>query len=150
MTSSPHSTAAKDQKVTELTDFPVIDLTTYLSDGEKKASKDCKLVAQLLHKYGILIIRDPRVHQRDNDIFLDTMEKYYERSDEDKAPDVRKELFYQIGLTPAGIEQARNNCNITSKLDKAEKPDTICPPGAEIGRAVQQECRDRSRMPSSA
>eukprot|EP00456_Euglypha_rotunda_P085122 TRINITY_DN85760_c0_g1_i3.p1 TRINITY_DN85760_c0_g1~~TRINITY_DN85760_c0_g1_i3.p1 ORF type:complete len:113 (+),score=27.94 TRINITY_DN85760_c0_g1_i3:336-674(+) len=32
-------------------------------------------------------------------------------------------------------------------------PDSLlipCPNGQQIGRAVQQECRDRSRMPSSA
>jgi len=131
MTSS-HSTSAKDQKRgTELSDFPVIDLTNYLTHGDKKASKECKLVAQFLHQYGILIVRDPRVHQRDNDIFLDVMEKYYGRSDEEKVPDVRKELSYQVGLTPAGVEQARNNCDIVAKLEKSEKPETICPPGVD-------------------
>eukprot|EP00456_Euglypha_rotunda_P019638 TRINITY_DN1736_c0_g1_i36.p1 TRINITY_DN1736_c0_g1~~TRINITY_DN1736_c0_g1_i36.p1 ORF type:complete len:143 (+),score=21.66 TRINITY_DN1736_c0_g1_i36:108-536(+) len=35
-------------------------------------------------------------------------------------------------------------------LNRNSCQDSFNPPSCEIGRAVQQECRDRSRMPSSA
>jgi len=39
---------------------------------------ECKKVAHCLHKYGILIWRDPRVNEKDNEDYLDMMEKYFE------------------------------------------------------------------------
>src|SRR5207248_7967007 len=43
-----------------------------------------------------------------------------------------------VGMGDAGIKSAIQSSNVPN------------PDEAEIGRAVQQECRDRSRMPSSA
>jgi len=114
--------------VSDLTEFPVTDLAPYLHKGD---TSQCKEIARLLHKYGILIIKDPRVPQGDNEEFIDMMEKYYERSDEDKKQDIRKELYYQVGLTPTMIEQARNHCDKLKDVSKDERPLTICPPGAD-------------------
>ena len=36
---------------------------------------ECKKVAESLHKFGILIVRDPRVDHSDNDTYIDMMEK---------------------------------------------------------------------------
>jgi len=114
--------------VADLTDFPIIDLTDYLEKGD---TKDGKEIATLLHKYGILIIKDPRVQQSNNDIFLNTMEQYYEKKDEEKVKDIRKDLYYQVGLTPAMVEKARSHCDKLSSVSDDEKPVTICPPGAD-------------------
>ncbi|CAF1566274.1 unnamed protein product, partial [Adineta ricciae] len=62
----------------------------------EKSSKDCQLVADLLHKYGFLCVKDPRVDDGLNDKFIDMLEKYYEQSDELKAKDIRKEVFSML------------------------------------------------------
>ena len=108
--------------------FPLIDLSSYLND-RKNAVDDCKMVADLLHQYGFLCVRDPRVNDQYNEEFLDMLEKYYEQSDQIKSKDIRKEVFYQVGLTPTRTERARNYCQFVENLDQTEKPLTICPPG---------------------
>lgn len=55
---------------------PVIDVQSFLTESPK-AKSDCKQVAEALHKYGCLVIKDPRVNQDQNDKFLDTLEKYF-------------------------------------------------------------------------
>lgn len=45
-----------------LESFPVFDISEYLSGDTKSKEKwerDCKAIAQNLHKYGLLIIKDP-------------------------------------------------------------------------------------------
>jgi isopenicillin N synthase-like dioxygenase len=112
----------------DLLQYPIVDLSGYLTD-QKTASTECQTVAYLLKKFGFICVKDPRVNNKHNDEFLDMMEKYYEQSDEIKAKDIRKEVFYQVGLTPARIELARNRCELIANLDRTEKPLTICPPG---------------------
>jgi len=116
----------------EMANFPTIELEHYLSGDDKKskaqAKKDCKEIAKLLHQYGFLIVKDPRVTMSHNDTFIDTLENYYGQSDDKKAPDIRKELHYQVGITPEKVEKARNHCSKVEKLDSDEKPLTLCPP----------------------
>jgi len=121
----------KQDEPFEHVQFPIIDLSFYLND-QKNASEDCKTVADLLHKFGFLCVKDPRVNHVLNDRFIDMLEKYYEQSDAIKAKDIRKEVFYQVGLTPTRIERARNRCDFIAKLDSTEKPLTICPPGTSL------------------
>lgn len=47
-------------------------------------------VFSLNQEYGIVLVRDPRVSEVDNDQFLDQMEKYYGQSDgvKDARPEV--------------------------------------------------------------
>ena len=92
---------------------------------------DCKTMATLLHEYGILILKDPRVSSKDNDTFIDMMEEYYGQPYEVKEKDIRKEFHYQVGTTPNGVEQARNNCEVMKKIDGPDKPITACPPGVD-------------------
>jgi isopenicillin N synthase-like dioxygenase len=119
---------AKENETFEHEQYPIIDLSSYLDDS-KNAFEDCTIIADLLHKFGFLCVKDPRVNHTYNDRFIDMLEKYYEQSDEMKAKDIRKEVFYQVGLTPARIERARDHCSLIEKLDSKEKPITICPPG---------------------
>jgi len=126
-----HKDSKKEMKDT--TEYPVIELSHYLHKGEKGHKKetwmaDCTKIAELLHQYGLLIVRDPRVSEKHNDTFIDMMELYYGQSEEQKAPDVRKDVFYQVGITPARTERARNHCEKVAKLEEAEKPITECPP----------------------
>ena len=56
--------------------------------------------AQILVDTGILIVRDPRVDGKDNDVFLDTVEDYFNQEYELKMKDARPECGYQVGVTP--------------------------------------------------
>eukprot|EP00456_Euglypha_rotunda_P039096 TRINITY_DN30055_c0_g1_i1.p3 TRINITY_DN30055_c0_g1~~TRINITY_DN30055_c0_g1_i1.p3 ORF type:complete len:100 (-),score=30.11 TRINITY_DN30055_c0_g1_i1:11-310(-) len=68
------------------------------------------------------------------------------------------EVASEIGLSRAAIvlrfksaEELKSALTIRMVAPLLRSLDAIPPiPGGEIGRAVQQECRDRSRMPSSA
>jgi len=64
-------------------------------------------VAQVLHTYGCITIRDPRVTENDNNNFIDLIEQYFDRPEEEVIKDARPDLFYQIGPTPEGIELPR-------------------------------------------
>jgi hypothetical protein len=60
-------------------DVPVIDLEAYM--GQDPSSPEviaiCAQVIESLHKYGILIIRDPRAVEQDNNDYIDLMENYF-------------------------------------------------------------------------
>lgn len=55
---------------------PIVDIEGYLKQNDSSVA-DCAKVAQALHEYGLLIIKDPRVRPADNDKFLDMMERYF-------------------------------------------------------------------------
>lgn len=61
------------------------------------------------------------------------MEDYYGLPLEDKMKDVRPELSYQVGATPANVERARaDNCKyVEEELKGDNKPITLCPPGKD-------------------
>jgi hypothetical protein len=46
-----------------LSEVPVIDVGAYLNQVEGKWEEQCKLAAQSLHQFGILIWKDPRVNE---------------------------------------------------------------------------------------
>jgi isopenicillin N synthase-like dioxygenase len=75
--------------------------------------------------------RDPRVTFADNDKFIDMMEKYFEQPESAKKEDERPEVFYQVGVTPNGKEQARDHCAKVAAMPEQERPITECPPGAD-------------------
>jgi len=54
----------------------VIDMIKFL-EKQEGWEEECKKVADSLHKFGILIVRDPRVINKDNDTFIDMMEEYF-------------------------------------------------------------------------
>ena len=120
----------QDEKF-DVEQFPIVDLSFYLN-GQINSYENCKMVTDLLYKFGFLYVRDPRVNEAHNDRFLGMLEKYYEQSDEIKAKDIRKEVFYQVGLTPTGIEHACDRCDFISQLHDTEKPLTLCPPGIAL------------------
>lgn len=67
----------------EFAEMPIIDLELYLNstaEGDKPSSAaldECKKVAECFHRYGIILIRDPRVNMQDNDNYIDLMEEYF-------------------------------------------------------------------------
>jgi len=89
------------------------------------------MIADNLHKYGLLIVKDPRVKEEENDIFIDMMERYFAQPRELTAPDAHPELFYQVGVTPDGTERARDHCDKVKDLPDTDKPVSECPPGVD-------------------
>ena len=88
--------------------LPVIELGSFLSTASsEEAQHACALVAQELRHKGILIVRDPRVSEADNAAFLDLLESYFARDECDRMRDVRGDIGYQVGATPAGVEMPR-------------------------------------------
>eukprot|EP00300_Choanocystis_sp_HF-7_P042313 c9068_g1_i1.p1 GENE.c9068_g1_i1~~c9068_g1_i1.p1 ORF type:complete len:354 (+),score=81.94 c9068_g1_i1:60-1121(+) len=90
-----------------LTEVQTIDVGLFLS-GERNASvSDCKALVENLRQFGAVVIRDPRVTERDNDEFIDMLEAYFEQDYETKLQDARPDLHYQIGVTPDHVELPR-------------------------------------------
>jgi hypothetical protein len=60
---------------------PIIDVEKFL---EKLPGweEECQKVADCLHKYGILIFKDPRANEKENEDYIDLMEKYFETAAE--------------------------------------------------------------------
>lgn len=96
--------------------IPVVDV----SDPTNK--KACEAVADALHTFGCLIVKDPRVDASANDRFLDMMESYFAGSD--GVVDARPEQHFQVGVTPAYTERARPHCELAKRL----AADCDCPP----------------------
>lgn len=85
---------------------PIIDVSNFLS-GKPGYESDCKQVSEVLHKFGCLVIKDPRVQQEHNNVFLDQMEKYFSKRGEDfyqgdTTSDIYPNYSYQVGATPEG------------------------------------------------
>jgi isopenicillin N synthase-like dioxygenase len=92
---------------------PIIDVKPFLTEAPFNKS-DCKQVADALHKYGCVVIKDPRVNQDENDRFLDVFEKYFSKRSKEyyeqkTANDIYPEYDYQVGATPEYKEKARDH-----------------------------------------
>jgi len=138
----------------EMASFPVVDLADYLSQtGDFQAA--CKQIAHLLHQFGLLIVRDPRVDPSLNGKFLDMMEQYYDQDEATRLQDARPEVHYQVGVTPEGVERARNHCERMKGLNASERPLTECPPEKDfksrffwrIGRLPENDKHKDLNMP---
>lgn len=99
-----------------------IDLTNYIKNNDTSVAED---ILHQCHKYGILIVKDPRVSEKDNDSFLDMLEKYYQQDEKIILKDARPEFSYQAGVTPSFVELPRDHCEKIYHLDQensAHKP----------------------------
>ena len=94
------STTSNDTKVqlNDTDDVPVIDMAPFIHDPSSKASQaECAKCAESLKRFGVVVLRDPRVTEAHNNSFLDTMEAYFNQPHELKIADTRPELHYQVG-----------------------------------------------------
>ena len=109
---------------------PNLSSTSQLSDLPKELQNDCKNVAEALHKFGSLAIKDPRADQTDNQRFLDLMEVYFEKRYQEyhqhrsleKLPDCFPEMGFETGLTPEFFEKARDHSERMKQLEKPNDP----------------------------
>jgi isopenicillin N synthase-like dioxygenase len=72
------------------------------------------------------VVRDPRVDEKDNNIFVDMMERYFEGSDGKR--DARPEFSFQVGVTPEFTERPRDHCHKYGSIGPDDKPLSVCPP----------------------
>lgn len=119
--------------MTTVLDLPTIDLSSLLSLAPGSAPDAETLdmaqkAAEGLHKYGLLVVKDPRATESENDTFLDMIESYFEQPEDAKLVDVRKELYYQVGTTPSRVELPRNHCERMKAFKDSNKPLSLCPP----------------------
>ena len=129
------------EKSMNVLDLPVVDLEAYLeyknnnnNNNNNNEAIPCsvlseaKKAAEGLHKYGLLVVRDPRASEEKNNEFLNMLERYFEQDDDVKMQDVRKEMHYQVGTTPGFTELPRNHCDKMKNFKGTDKPMSLCPP----------------------
>lgn len=58
-------------------EIPIIDAEKYLNKLEGW-EEECNKVALSFHKFGILKFKDPRVNEKDNEDYIDMVEKYFD------------------------------------------------------------------------
>ena len=80
-----------------------------------------------LHRYGILIVRDPRAVQKDNSDYIDMVEEYFESRGNQlysggTLDDVRPEHHYLVGVIPENQEMARNHARRMARYTEENKP----------------------------
>mmetsp|Transcript_317 Transcript_317/g.473 ORF Transcript_317/g.473 Transcript_317/m.473 type:complete len:108 (+) Transcript_317:144-467(+) len=107
-------------------------MAAFLERDSERMMEECRKVAFSFHKFGICIVRDPRVQHTDNDSYIDMVESYFETVSDrfyqtGELPDARPELSYQTGVTPESIEKARDHEQIANGLHDADKPLTLYP-----------------------
>lgn len=109
---------------------PIIDISKYLSSPDSGSNLSaCKEIASAFHKYGALIVKDPRVKKEYNEDFIDMMEKYfYSRAQKyyagQKVEDIFPEYGFQTGATPEYKELAKPHPEVIKACSGDNKPDT--------------------------
>ena len=112
----------------------IVDLAPFLDDPSSAAAKlACTALAESLKRTGIVILKDARVSTEEQSSFLDMMEDYFAQPEELKMPDVRAELFYQVGATPSMVEipicKSDEGCKSRiKKMPKEHRPYEIVGP----------------------
>ena len=117
--------------------MPIIDMELYLStvtncSPSQAALDECKKVAECFHRYGIIIIRDPRVNMDDNDEYINLMEEYFANVGDrfytnEIIDEIKPEFHYQVGATPEYIEKAREHGERLDALRLADEDMPISP-----------------------
>jgi hypothetical protein len=106
-----------ENPTTPIDEVPVIDVLAYMTKEKGKWQQECEKVAYSLHKYGILVFKDPRFDESENQQYIEMMEKYFS----DRAvkyyrgeilKDSKPEIFYQAGVTPELKEKAVNHVKL--------------------------------------
>jgi hypothetical protein len=78
---------------------PVINVAAFLNDDGEESLIECQKVAESLHKYGVLIFKDPRAQEHENEEYIDLMEQYFDKVSKDYysgnyLPDAKPEFHY--------------------------------------------------------
>ena len=132
---APQAKMSLDAQFEDLVEPPTIDMQVFLERGGENSDNwelECQKVAYSFHKFGICIVRDPRVNHNDNNNYIDMVERYFESISDDyyaggELADMRPELSFQTGVTPESMEKARDHHALANRLPEADKPLTMYP-----------------------
>lgn len=108
--------------------LPIVDFSLFNSKDSDVESyrSECAKVAEAFHEYGVVVVRDARAAEADNNVFINMMEKYFSLSD--GVRDARPHQAFQVGVTPEGMERPRNHCTRIGAIGPDDKPLSPCPP----------------------
>ena len=97
----PVTAGSIDDEINNVLRLPCINLDLFFKKDVDRATylAECAKVAEAFHKYGVCVVKDPRVAEIDNERFLNMVERYFEGSDGIR--DARPDFGYQVGVTPA-------------------------------------------------
>ncbi|KAK4525484.1 hypothetical protein GAYE_SCF13G3392 [Galdieria yellowstonensis] len=87
--------------------LPSFSVEKFLGNASD-AFEECSSLAEALHTYGSVIVKDSRIDELENESYLDLMERYFAQPKEEKLNDARAELHYQVGTTPELVEYPRD------------------------------------------
>jgi len=109
-------------------DLPVVNTHDFQNN-----LAECKKAVECFQKYGVMVVRDPRVKDSSNSEFIDLMETYFHRESQkfykgEKLDDIRPENGCNIGIVPEGYERARNHRQTIETTFSTDRPTTTQPP----------------------
>lgn len=112
--------------------LPVVDAALLLSKSPKMVD-ECRKAVDCMHKTGVMVLRDSRVDDSENEEFLDMMERYYEMSSQKyyrdgSLPDSRPSAGYNVGILPELKERARPHDKTIEDHFRDTPPVTPQPP----------------------
>jgi isopenicillin N synthase-like dioxygenase len=113
-------------------ELPSVDAQKFLEKAEGW-EEEAKKAADCLHNYGVVVLKDARVNEKDNEDYCEMVEKYFSLRGEqyykgEEIKDIKPEIHYQQGATPEFVEKARNHCARFAHYDEDDKPISECPP----------------------
>jgi isopenicillin N synthase-like dioxygenase len=116
--------------------MPIVEVKTFL-ERLPGWELECEKVAFCLHNYGILIFRDPRANEQENEDYVDLMEKYFKNASDkyyagEQLPEAKPEYHFQVGVTPEKIERARNHYEKVKHLPAEDQPQSPFPPTVDM------------------
>lgn len=109
---------------------PVVDLSDFLtSPSSSTNSATCKSILDSFHKYGCLVVKDPRVKPSYNEEFLNMMENYFDNRSKrfykgEKLEDFFPEYGFQTGATPEYKELAKPHSEVINQYQNDNKAST--------------------------
>lgn len=114
--------------ITSTLDLPVVNTENFQTN-----LAECKKAVECFEKYGVMIVKDPRVNHQANSDFIDQMESYFTRESQkfyrgEKLDDIRPEAGMNIGVVPEGYERARNHKLTIDQQFSSDRPTTMQPP----------------------
>ena len=129
-------------------EMPVIDAQIYM-ERLPGWELECQKVAHCLHKYGILVFRDPRAKEQENEDYIDQMENYFKSASDryysgERLNDAKPEYHFQVGVTPEKIERARDHYEKVKHLPDEDKPLSPFPPTVDMKWRYMWKIGERS------
>jgi hypothetical protein len=104
-----------------MNEVPVIDAAAYMNRVEGQWEQECQKVAESLHKYGIVVLKDPRFDEMENTDYIEMMERYFKSRGEmfykgEILKDAKPQYYYQAGVTPELKEKAINHEKLVARI----------------------------------